>query len=175
MLMAEVTYCINHPQSETLLRCNKCNRPVCMKCVERTPVGYRCKECLGQQRQGYYNAISLDYVLAAGVGLILGVAGGIVGSLTGIFLSIFAGPIAGGIIAEGIRWAIRKHRGRYIWLAGCGAIFVGGLLGLTIWPLFLTLETRRAVASFATTIFTNIGFWIYLALAISTAYARLRV
>lgn len=58
-------FCVNHPQTETLLRCNKCGKPVCIKCVERTPVGYRCKECLNIQQAGYYTATPFDYAVAA--------------------------------------------------------------------------------------------------------------
>ena len=33
--------CANHPDRETLLRCNKCGKPICISCAVRTPVGYR--------------------------------------------------------------------------------------------------------------------------------------
>ena len=58
-------FCVNHPKTETLLRCNKCGKPVCIKCVVRTPVGYRCKECLNIQHAGYYTATPMDYVMVA--------------------------------------------------------------------------------------------------------------
>ncbi len=180
--MAEATFCVNHPQTETYLRCNKCGRPVCLKCVERTPVGYRCRECLGVQRQGYYNATPLDYILAIVVGSILSVIGGVVMSFIGGFwlIAIFAGPIGGGIIAEGIRAAVQRHRGRYIWLIACAVIIVGGfigVLGLTWLPLLAAFLTGQLglLTRFGGSFLLNIGFWIYLALAVSTAYARLRV
>lgn len=180
--MAEATYCVNHPQTETLLRCNKCGKPVCMKCVERTPVGYRCRECLGIQRQGYYNATSIDYIIASVVGIVISALGGIVmGFIGGFwFLAIFAGPIGGGIVAEGIRAATQKHRGRYLWLVACGAIVVGGFVGLAglgLVPLAaLILRGNLPLLSrFGVGLVFNLGFWIYIALAVSTAYARLRV
>jgi hypothetical protein len=180
--MAEAIFCVNHPQTETYLRCNKCGKPVCLKCVERTPVGYRCRDCLGIQRQGYYTATPVDYVAAAGIGVILSAVGGLVMGFIGGFwlLAIFAGPIGGGIVAEGIRAATRKHRGRYIWLIACAAIVVGGLVGLfglTWLPLLATILTGNigALSRFGLGLVFNLGFWIYLALAVSTAYARLRV
>ena len=183
---AGVTYCTNHPQTETLLRCNKCGRPMCIKCVERTPVGYRCRECLGQQRQGYYNANPLDYVIAAVVGVFLSVIAGVVMSfisgvgLFGIILGIFGGPIGGGIIAEGIRIAVQRRRGRYLWLVACSALIIGGLIGLGMFrgvPFLLALLSGNFAALSALTValLFNLGFWVYLALAVSTAYARLRV
>jgi len=167
------TFCVNHPQTETYLRCNKCGKPVCMKCVQRTPVGYRCKECLGEQRAGYYTATSLDHVLAATIGVILGAVGGFIMLLIGGFwlLAIFAGPLAGGVISEIIRRAISKRRGRYIALTACIAIAAGGLAVLLAPALPFLLAGVPGVLS---RVLFNIGFWIYLVLALSTAYARLR-
>ena len=42
---AQVMYCVNHPKSETLMRCSKCLEPICPKCAVRTPVGLRCPKC----------------------------------------------------------------------------------------------------------------------------------
>lgn len=180
--MAQVTYCVNHPQTETLLRCNKCGKPVCIKCVERTPVGYRCRECLGVQRQGYYNATTIDYFVASIVGMILSAIGGLVMGFIGGFwlIAIFAGPIGGGIIAEGIRAVTQRHRGRYLWLIACATIVIGGffgLVGLAWLPLLATLMRGNLplLSRFGLGLLFNLGFWIYLALAVSTAYARLRV
>jgi membrane associated rhomboid family serine protease len=53
---AEVTprYCYRHPQVETSLRCNRCNKPICLKCAQRTPVGFRCVECVLEIEDKYY-------------------------------------------------------------------------------------------------------------------------
>src|SRR5688572_1451926 len=40
------TFCAIHTSVETTLRCNKCGRYMCVKCAVRTPVGYRCKQCV---------------------------------------------------------------------------------------------------------------------------------
>jgi MFS family permease len=168
------TYCVNHPQTETLLRCNKCGKPVCLKCVQRTPVGYRCNECLGLQRAGYYNATTFDYALAAVIGIFLGALGGFVMLLIGGFwiVAIFAGPIAGGIISEVIRRVISKRRGRYVALVACAAVAAGGL-GMLLLPALPLL--LAGVPGGLVRVLFNIGFWIFLALALSTTYARLRI
>ncbi len=36
--------CANHPNRETMLRCNRCEKPICIHCAVLTEVGYRCKE-----------------------------------------------------------------------------------------------------------------------------------
>ncbi len=166
------TFCTNHPQTETLLRCNKCDRPMCIKCVQRTPVGYRCKECLGQQRAGYYTATTLDYILASIIAVVLGAIGGFGISLIGFWLiAIFVGPIAGGIISEAIRRVISKRRGRYLALVSCVALVIGALIVLFAPYLPFVVAGRPELLARA---IANIGFWIFLALAASTLYARLR-
>ena len=47
--------CKRHPNVETLLRCNQCNEPICLKCAVRTPVGYRCQDCIRAQQDKAYN------------------------------------------------------------------------------------------------------------------------
>ncbi len=55
-----VLYCTVHPNVETALRCNRCGRPMCNRCAVRTPVGYRCRECVRGQQQVFYTAQTLD-------------------------------------------------------------------------------------------------------------------
>ncbi len=164
-------FCVNHPQTETLLRCNKCGKPVCLKCVQRTPVGYRCNECLGVQRAGYYTATPIDYVIAAIVGVILGALSAFLMlfvnlGLFSIIIAIFAGPFAGGIISEAIRRLTGKRRGRNLALIACIAIAIGALA--PVLAPFL-LSGGRAYGSLL-----NIGYWVFLALTLSTTFARLR-
>ncbi len=177
-------YCTNHPNTETLLRCNKCGRPFCIRCLERTPVGYRCKECLNVQRAGYYTATPVDYAVAAVVGTIASVVGGAIAAVIGGFFflaAIFYAPFAGGIIAELIRLPIQKRRGRYLWLIGCASVIVGGLIGAGFLPLFAVLsrgidliDLVLALPVVAVRAVFNIGFLIYVVLAVGTVYARLR-
>ncbi len=167
------TFCVNHPTTETYLRCNKCGRPVCIKCVQRTPVGYRCKECLGEQRAGYYTATPIDYAIATFVALFLGGVSAFLISLLPIgFLAIFAGPFAGGVISESIRRLISKRRGRYLALVATACLVIGGVLVLLapILPFVFSGRPELIVRALA-----NIWFWIFIVLAAGTTYARLRV
>jgi hypothetical protein len=147
-----------------------------MKCVQRTPVGYRCKECLGEQRAGYYNATPVDHVLAGIIGVVLGAIAAFVMLLFNlgffsIIIAIFAGPFVGGIISEIIRRIISKRRGRYLALTACVAVGVGALAVLLLPALpFLLAGVSGALGR----VLFNIGFWVFLALALSTTYARLR-
>ncbi len=173
-------YCVNHPKTETLLRCNKCGNPVCIKCVVRTPVGYRCKTCMNIQQAGYYNATTLDYVIVAVVGLMASMIGGAIALLLGgfWFIAIFYGPLAGSAIAEVIRWAIQRRRAKYIWLVACATVVLGAFLVAGALPLFLAIGTPNLMRLLASGgllgAFFNLGLWIYLVLAVSTVYARLK-
>ena len=180
-MSSTAVYCVNHPKTETLLRCNKCGNPVCIKCVVRTPVGYRCKTCMNIQQSGYYTATPIDYVIVAVVGTIASlVGGGIALVLGGLwFLAIFYGPAAGGILAEIMRRSIQKRRGKYIWLVACATVVIGAFLVAGALPLVIALASfgtpnfGRATAGLFSGFF-NLGLWIYLVLAVSTVYARLR-
>jgi len=172
------TFCVNHPQTETLLTCIKCGKPYCVKCLVRTPVGFRCKSCLNVQQAGYYTATTLDYAIVAIVGLIAaGIGSAIAMLLGGFWLIMFLyAPFAGGLIAEAMRVAIQKRRGKWIAWVAAGATVLGSILGAGALPLFAALTTGRfalALLALPATLF-NLGFLIYLVLAMSTVFARLR-
>jgi membrane associated rhomboid family serine protease len=40
--------CYRHPGTETFIRCQRCERPVCIQCQIQAPVGVICPECLSQ-------------------------------------------------------------------------------------------------------------------------------
>src|SRR5262245_47550136 len=37
--------CLKHPQTETYVRCAKCDTPICGECMVTGPVGLRCPAC----------------------------------------------------------------------------------------------------------------------------------
>src|SRR5512147_2598794 len=73
MTMSESTilHCYVHPDRETSLRCNNCNRPICAECAVRTPTGYRCRECVKGQLRVFDTAQWHDYILGFVVGAVL--------------------------------------------------------------------------------------------------------
>ena len=38
-------YCYQHPSIQANLTCIRCERPICIQCMTRSPVGFRCVEC----------------------------------------------------------------------------------------------------------------------------------
>ncbi len=131
-----VLYCANHPNTETLLRCNKCGKPICMKCATLTDVGYRCKECIRSHQNIYFNAESWDNPVAFGVSfLVAAIATPILSALLsfgGFFGFIFAfilGPGAGGILSQIIRKVVGRRRGRYLRYFAMGGVVLGMIFG----------------------------------------------
>ncbi len=155
-----VLYCANHPSVETMLRCNRCGKPICTRCAVQTPVGYRCRECVGRQQAVFYTGGVLDYVIAGAIALVLGgIASYLVTLLGAWFFALILGPTIGIGIAEAVRLAVRRRRSRYLWLVVAVCLVVSALpalpLGLvSIWRL-LTLG-------------------LFLLLAVGAASARLR-
>jgi tetratricopeptide (TPR) repeat protein len=159
----ETLYCHWHPDRETLLRCNKCGKPICTECAIRHPVGLRCKECAQVVRSPIY-AVSLPELGLAGiVGLALGTgAGFLMTFIAGFwFVTWIIGPIVGSFIAEAMSRVIRYKRGV--------AMQVLAGLCIALGVLIISLWLSRGLA-----LLFNPGILIYLLFAIGAAAARLR-
>ena len=138
---SDVLVCTVHPTVETNLRCNKCGRPMCTKCAVRTPVGYRCKECVRGQQQIFYNAKTTDPFIQGALSVVLGgIGAGLIGFIRlgffGFLIAFWAGSAAGALIADVAHRLVGKRRSRYGWLFVAGGIVLGGLLVL---PFTLSL------------------------------------
>ena len=155
-----VLYCANHPSVETMLRCNRCNKPICTRCAVQTPVGYRCRECVGQQQAVFYTGGAIDYVIAGAISLVLGGIGSYLITLLGAwFFALILGPTVGIGIAELVRLAVQRRRSKYLWIVVSGGIIVGALPALIL-ALF--------------SIWSLITLGLFLMLAVGAAAARLR-
>jgi len=152
-------YCAYHPNVETVLRCNRCGKPICPQCAVLTEVGYRCPDCIRSQQSVFFNVRLSDYPVA------IIVAGAVAGLAAlplvqaGLLIALLLSPVVGGLIAELAHRAIGRRRGRYMWLAVGG--IVGGLLGSTLsWLLFSPVSPLALLT--------------YLALSAAAAAGRLR-
>lgn len=143
------TVCATHPDRETGLRCHRCGKFICATCARRTPVGYRCTQCVREHMQKFETAHWYDYLVAAGVSLVISGLVGVLLVRLGWFV-IFIAPTAGGVISEIIRRAVGRRRGRYLSYAAVGGMLLAGVFNLSLWGL------------------------VYLVLAASTLYTRLR-
>jgi hypothetical protein len=174
--MTETTLvCANHPDRETSLRCNRCGKLICSQCAVRTPVGYRCKECVAGQQKIFETAVRLDYPIAivlAGIGVALAV-----GVLNFIgFWGLLVAPIAGGGLAEIIRWAVRRRRGRRLPLVAAigGALGVLPHLGFPVLALVMALGGGLGTQVLLGSLFAAVWPLASGAIMVSTLYYRLR-
>lgn len=111
--------CAFHPKVETLLRCSKCEKPICGRCAFLTPVGSRCRECAGLRRLPSFDAKPADILRAVGAALVMGLAVGAVLAFSdalfpGVLRWLFraAGLVGTGyLVGEAVSIATNRKRG----------------------------------------------------------------
>lgn len=162
-------YCANHPGVETLLRCNRCGKPICLKCAVLTDVGYRCKECIRGVQASYFNALPLDNLIAFGVALVVTALASPLATFVfgmfgfwGLILAFMVGTAAGSVLGQIVRAAVGRRRGRQLPYFALAGIILGILVGSMGGLLFLGLSP------------INIGQLIFAVLAATSAYQFLR-
>jgi len=166
MTESTTLYCYVHPNRETSLRCNNCNRPICASCAVRTPTGYRCKECVRERQKTFNTSEWYDYILGFIVASVLSaVATFLVSLISGIgffgWIIIFAGaPTAAVIIAEGVRMVTRRRRSRSLFITVAIGVVLGALPVILYQALTLNL-------------FSILFQVLYLVIAVPLIYTRL--
>ena len=108
--------CATHPDVETNLRCGKCGKPICPKCMVQTPVGARCPDCAKLYKLPTFRVSARYYLRAIGAALGIAIVCGIIWGVAGIFLPFFflnfllaAG--AGYAIGEVVSLSVNRKRG----------------------------------------------------------------
>lgn len=142
--------CAAHPSVETGLKCGKCEKPICPRCLVMTPVGARCKECAAVRPLPVYDVSPVYYLRAVGAGL-----GGAIGiGLVWYFISLFSSHFffgllqilpamgAGYLLGIIISRAVNRKRGRWLAVIGGGSfllcysiytfLWTGGLLATSM-------------------------------------------
>lgn len=170
----DVMYCANHPTVETRLRCNRCGKPICLKCAKLTDVGYRCPECIRSVQDTYFNAKSSDNLIAFGTAAIVTAIAAPIASIIfrllpfffiNIIIAIMIGGTAGGILSQIIRRAVAKRRSRQMRFFSLGGIIVGILIGIGATSVVLGIPMG---------VFFSIPMAILTVLAASSTYQLLR-
>lgn len=162
-------FCYRHPDRTTSLRCYNCNRPICISCANKTPVGYICPECQREAEDAFYNSRPVDYLVAAVVSFPISLLAGYLmrlfssGFLFFILIFFISGAV-GSFIGRITKRAIGGRRGRYL-----PALVVAMMvLGVAI-PVLISLFYGRGI-----NLFDLIGPGIYLFVGASAAYWQMR-
>ena len=129
--------CAIHPDVETNLRCGKCGKPICPKCLVQTPVGARCPDCAKLYKLPTFRVTTRYYLRAAGTALGMAIACGliwglIIGSFHIVYLNFLLAPGVGYAIGEVVSLSVNRKRGTS--LAVIAGIGVAGLcFGIYYW------------------------------------------
>lgn len=172
VIKEEALYCTNHPNVLTHLRCNKCGKPVCAKCVRPTPVGYRCKDCIREHEDIFFTATIVHYLIAALIGFPLGIVAGIFVSMFtrgvfGFFVIFYAGFV-GVIVARIVHRIIGRRRGRWMPHLVASAVVFGGLV--PAFPALLGLF----YGGLSVGAFQLIFLGLYVVIAASAAFYQMK-
>ena len=129
-MMTEQLRCARHPNEETNLRCGRCEKPICVRCMRYTSVGLRCRECAVERRSGVNAPAAGQLLRAAGAGL--GVAL-VVGALWGLFpaYGFWAAMLLGFGGGELISLAARRGRGPELMSVAAVSVIAAFLVGLS--------------------------------------------
>ena len=174
----ETLYCANHPDRETLIRCGKCGKPICLQCQVRHPVGIRCKQCAQIRKDPLTNLSPAQYALAFVSALGASTVGGFIAPFLGIFIALFIGPAIGMGIAEFVGRVIGYKRGLPLTIIVSTCI----VLGVVLAQLIVLLVSGRLPpgAGLNPGVLVAVGFSsiipsiVYIIFAIGGAVARLR-
>ncbi len=165
-------FCYIHPDRKTLLRCNKCERPICSSCAVLTPTGYRCKECIRSQQKIFDTAQTGDYIIAPLLAAGISFMGSFLPSFLGFF-TLFLAPLTGMIIVESTRWLTHKRRSILLVRLITAAALIGSLplLFPAVYRLILLTGMGSSFSLF--NLLPLIWQVIYTLFMVSSVYYRL--
>jgi hypothetical protein len=125
--------CARHPNTETVLRCGRCETPICPRCLVPTPVGARCPTCARVKR---FSTLLKPVEMARSIGF--GVALAAVGTLilTFIpFLGLLGYAALGFGVGEVVSVGANRKRVRELAPIAVACLFIGfevGVVGLLV-------------------------------------------
>ena len=127
--------CATHPEVETNLRCGKCNKPICPKCLVQTPVGARCQDCAQLHKLPTYRVSTQYYLRAIGTGLgmaiVCGIVWGVIGrSVPFFYLNLLLAPAIGYAVGEVISLSVNRKRGTGLAIVAGIAIVISYLVSI---------------------------------------------
>ncbi len=150
--MSSPSHCARHPDTETNLRCGRCDALICPRCLVHAPVGVRCPDCAGETRLPTFDVTGPFLARAVAAGLGLSIAGGIIAGLVrqsfrlGLIEALLIVGLAY-VIGEGISIAVNRKRGRTLKYVAAGAVLVSFFIVMIAGSGFLDLFDIMALAA----------------------------
>jgi hypothetical protein len=118
--------CAFHPKKETQLRCNRCDRPICIKCATHTPTGYRCSECIRSQQKIFVTTKWFDQMIAGVITAVITYLGSFFTFLG--FISILIALGTGFAAVWVVKKAIQNRRSPLLKYVMSGTALIIGLI-----------------------------------------------
>jgi hypothetical protein len=122
--------CARHPGVETVLRCGRCETPICPRCLVATPVGARCPTCARVKR---FALTTKPRELAQAIAL--GVGAAALGTLILSFipfLGLIGYALLGFVVGEAVSVGANRKRARELAPIAVACLFVGYDVGTAI-------------------------------------------
>jgi len=119
--------CTFHPKTETRLRCNRCNRPICIKCATHTPTGYRCPDCIRSQQKKFITTKWFDQVIAVAITGVISFLGSLFAINFGFYMILIAIGV-GYFAVWAVRKAIKNRRSPLLKYVMSGSALLGSLI-----------------------------------------------
>ena len=126
--------CAYHPDMPTRLRCSRCSKPICTRCVVTTAVGQRCRDCARVRPTVTYETNAAILARALGAGVVAAVA---LGAAWGLWIKAGLSPrspynwsfwfalLLGFGVAEAASWAANRKRGVNLQILAIGCVLLG--------------------------------------------------
>ena len=142
--------CAIHPDIETNLRCAKCGKPICPKCLVQTPVGAKCRDCAGLSKLPTYYVSPKYYLRAAGTGLVIAIICGLVWGVAMrlvpfFYLNLLLAPGVGYATGELVSLSVNRKRGTGLAVVAGVAVVISYLIsnirffqGMILFPFSLS-------------------------------------
>ena len=128
--------CARHPNTETVLRCGRCETPICPRCMVATPVGARCPTCARVKR--FATLLKpVELARAIGLGLAVSAIGTVILAILPILriLGPFGFALVGFAVGEAVSAGVNRKRSRELAPIAVACLFVGyeiGTVGLFV-------------------------------------------
>lgn len=127
--------CAIHPEVETTLRCGKCDKPICPKCLVETPVGARCRDCARLQKLPTFQVTTRYYLraIASAVGMAFacGAAWWAARTVTGVpYFNFLLAAGFGYAIGEVVALSVNRKRNRGLAIIAGTAVALSFVLSL---------------------------------------------
>jgi hypothetical protein len=169
----ETLRCARHPNTETVLRCGRCETPICPRCQIQTPVGARCPTCAQVKRTSLLlKPRELARAVAYGVGAaVAGTAAFALVPLLGILGPLIWFALVGFGVGDAVSRGANRRRARELAPIAVACLFVGYELAVVV---LLTTSGRSLTPDVLLAPFRQLQFTVGLLVGALLAWMRTR-